>query len=328
MNINEFCEKVKNEIAQYLGEEVAVSVNQVTKNNGIVLNSVIITRKERNLSPNIYLDEQFEAYEQGKEFTEIVSEVLRTYEQSERDENMNMDFFLCYEQMKKRVVYKMIGYKKNENLLKNVPHIVFLDMVIVFYCYVPGEEQIGNATILIYNNHLSMWEITKEQLYEDAIENTKRILPIKVLSIEKIMEEIFAEDLKKEFYVQENELDGIMPEEEWFDKAARQLLSSVTDYKKGSEMFVMGNEYKLFGAIAILYEGALEAFSERFSRDIYILPSSIHEVILVPSDNQQIAESLWKMVCEINETQVDPEEVLTDSLYFYSRKNGKIAQVF
>ena len=174
MNMIEFCEKVKNELVQYLGEEVTVSVNQITKNNGIILNSVIITRKERNLSPNIYLDEQFEAYKQGKKFSEIITEILRTYEKSEQDENLNMDFFLSYEQMKERVVYKIIGYKKNEKLLENVPHIVFLDMVIVFYCYVPGKEQLGNATILIYNNHLSMWEVTG--LHMDSMPNSYNIL--------------------------------------------------------------------------------------------------------------------------------------------------------
>lgn len=327
MNITDFCEKMKYEVIQYLGEEVTVSINQITKNNGIVLNSIIISKKEKNLSPNIYLDELFKEYEQGREFSDLISEVIRIYEQSEQDENMDMNFFLCYEQMRKRVAYKLIGYKKNENLLKSIPHVVFLDMAIVFYCFVPGK-QLGNATILIYNNHLTLWGITKEELYEDAKKNTKQILPARILSIEKIMEEIFAEDLKKEFCVLEDSCNSEIPEEEWFDKAAKQLLSSVIDYKKNNGMFVMGNKYKLFGAIAILYDGVLQAFSDQLSKDVYILPSSIHEVILVPDNGEQLAESLWKMVCEINETQVDPEEVLTDSLYLYSCKNHNIKQIF
>lgn len=327
MEIIEFCEKVKQELELYFEGEVAVSVNKITKNNGVVLNSVVLAQKDRNVSPNIYLDEFFKDHEQGKPFSEIVEEILKVYKESRFKKNLDMNFFLDYGKMKDKIAYKIIGYEKNKDMLREIPHILFLDMAVVFYCNV-SERELSRATILIYNNHLKMWGITKENLYEAAAENTKRIFPARIIPIEKMMREIFSEDLKKEFSSRVVAEDGFMPDEEWFDKAAGQLLSTVADCDGNGEMFVMGNENKLFGAAAMMYESVLQTFAEKLSKDLFILPSSIHEVILIPDDGRQEEEELWKMVCEINETQVEPEDVLTDALYYYSRKNKQITKLY
>ena len=98
-------------------------------------------------------------------------------------------------------------------------------------------------------------------------------------------------------------------------------------FGKGGRMFVLGNEKKLFGAAAMFYRDTIEEFSDEMGKSIFILPSSVHEVILVPDDGLQEPEELWKMVCEINETQVEPEDVLTDSVYYFSRKCKKIKKL-
>lgn len=327
MSLNEFCESIKKGLEVILGNEVTVTVNRVAKNNGVVLNSVIIVRKSRNISPNIYLDEYYKEFGQGKALKDILQEITEVYEGSLMKKNLDMDFFTNYEKLKEKVAYRIIGVEKNQEILKEIPYVEFLNMAIVFYCYVPDEE-LSRATILIYNNHLEMWGITREMLYEDAKRNTKRLLPPKLLSLERMMEAIFAEDLKNEFETDGREHNEYMPDEEWFDNAAKQMLSSVTEQKEYGGMFVLGNENKLFGAAVILYEGILKAFADRLEADIFILPSSIHEVILIPDDGEQKAYDLWKMVCDINATQVDPEEVLTDSVYYFTRNNNKINKLF
>ncbi len=326
MKIMEFCEKVKGELELCFGGEVTVEVNQITKNNGVILNSVVIAKKGRNISPNIYLDEFFEEYERGKTLQDIIEEIRRIYRESSFKKSLDMEFFLDYGKLKGKVAYKVIGYEKNKEILKEIPHFLFLDMAVVFYCSV-DEKELSKATILIYNNHLKLWGITKEMLYEDAKENTRRLLPARVLPIERMMQEIFSQDLKKEFVAGIGE-DGFMPDEEWFDNAASQLLSTVTDCGSCGQMFVMGNENKLFGAATLLYENALRRFSNAVCKDLFILPSSIHEIILIPDDGNQEPIQLWRMVCDINETQVDPEDVLTDAVYLYSRKENKITKLF
>lgn len=322
MEIMDFCQKVKKGLNSYIGETVAINIKKIVKNNGIVLHSIIITEKEHNISPNIYLDELYEAYESGETFCTIMEEVLHTYEQSRVRENVDMSFFLNYDSMKDKVVYKIISYEKNKELLLQVPHIAFLDLAMVFYCNVPKRE-LGSATILIYNNHLNMWKVSREQLYQDAKRNTPRIMQPSIFTIEDMMREIFLQTLK------EKEDSAKKNEEELLDqKAAKQLLYSVTEEEMAGKMFILTNDKKLFGAAVLLYEGLLEKIAQKLGENFFILPSSIHEVILIPDDGKLEAEELWKMVCEVNATQVEPEEVLTDSVYYFSLKNKKIEKLF
>lgn len=317
----EFCRKVKKNLGVYIGDEASINIKRIVKNNGIVLHSIVVTEKEMNISPNIYLNELYEAYEKGETFGEVMDEIFHIYEESRMKESVDMSFFLDYTNMKKKVVYKVIGYESNKELLLQVPYIPFLDMAIVFYCHVPRQE-LGSATILIYNSHLKLWNITKEKLYQDAKRNIQRILPPRLLSIEEMMREIFAQDLRQK-HKKENEI-----EEDWREATAERMLYSLTGGSQKSSMYVLGNQRKLFGAAVILYDGVLERIAETIGRNFYILPSSIHEVILIPDDKAQDAEELWKMVCEINATQVEPEDVLTDSIYCYSRKSKRMEKVF
>ncbi len=304
MKLLDFCEKVRKNLAEYIGEEAGVSVKTVMKNNGIRLHSVIVNHKGRNLSPNIYLDELYRDYEAGETFSCIMERVYRVYEENGHRENLDISFFLEYEQLCDQVVYKIINREKNEELLAAVPWEPFLDMAIVFYCHVPGNS-LGNATIMIYNNHLAMWGITKEQLYEDAFRNTSRIMPAQILSIEKMMA-------------------SLVSEKEMEEDTDRDMLDEL---EERGRMFVLGNTMKLFGAAAVLYEGLLEQIRDRLGCNLFILPSSVHEVILIPDDEQQEAEELLQMVCDINATQVEPEEVLTDSVYYFSRKCGRLEKI-
>lgn len=314
MEIMEFCQKVKKSLAEEIGEGITLSVKQITKNNGVVLHGITVSRDGMNVSPNLYMDGLYAAYEGGETFRAVMEEVRKIYMASKVESSVDMSFFLNYEKMKEKVVYKAIGYGRNKELLRQIPHILFLDMALVFYCHVPQKE-LGSATILVYNSHLKMWGVTKERLYWDAQKNTPRILPARILSMEEMMKEICV-------------LDRIGEEEpEDMEKIEE---GSVPDFGfgKGGRMFVLGNEKKLFGAATMFYRGVIEEFSDGMGKSLFILPSSVHEVILVPDDGLQEAEELWKMVCEINETQVEPEDILTDSVYYFSRKCKKIKKLF
>lgn len=319
MEIMEFCQKIKSNLTNYIGDKVSVHVKQITKNNGVVLHSIIVTEQEMNISPNIYVDDLYEAYEKGETFRTIMDEVFEIYENSRVKNNIDMGFFMDYGIMQEKVLYKVISYEKNKELLLDVPYIPVMDLALVFYCFVPQRE-LGNATILIYNNHLKMWDITKEQLYQAALKNTERIMPPKILSIEDMMKEIFS----KELLAGEQKSDKTAYDQQ----TAEQMLQSASECRMNGKMFVFGNSIKLFGAAVMFYDKLLKKFADRLQKNIFILPSSIHEVIIVPDDEEQEAENLWKMVCEINATQVEAEEVLTDSVYYYSRKNSRIEKLF
>ena len=144
----------------------------------------------------------------------------------------------------------------------------------------------------------------------------------RLLSIEEMMEEIFEEDMRQKSGKEKAGADG------GTESIAEKQPAPPAGSGCKSCMYVLGNERKLFGAAVMLYDGLLEKMSEIIGGDFYLLPSSLHELILIPDEGREKGGDLWKMVCEINETQVEPEDVLTDSVYYYSGKNKRLEKIF
>ena len=93
----------------------------------------------------------------------------------------------------------------------------------------------------------------------------------------------------------------------------------------GIPLLVLTNSRRYLGAACILYRGVLERFAKKLGENLYILPSSVHEVILLPETKVNSSKNLLRMVMEVNRTQLAPEEVLSDTVYYYDRKSGKIS---
>jgi len=224
------------------------------------------------------------------------------------------------------VVCKLISFDKNIELLQEIPHIRFLDLAIVFYCFIVNER-IGSATIMVYNKHLKMWGTTTADLYINAIENTRRLLGYQITGIEDVMREMLIENLRGKLTETEaSDTDEKMSEEK-INEFADTMLDSMKQEGGRTPMYVLSNQEKINGAACILYPDLLLEFAEGLGRDLYIIPSSIHEVILVPALEEQEHESLSKMVREVNSTQVEEEEVLADHVYFFSREDREVCSL-
>ena len=89
-------------------------------------------------------------------------------------------------------------------------------------------------------------------------------------------------------------------------------------------MYVLSNKSKLNGSGCILYQNLLRSLGKKLESDFYILPSSVHEVLLIPADDQDSYEELTAMVQEVNATQLANEEILSDHVYYYSREAEKL----
>lgn len=297
MDIMQFCEKAGKSLALRMGDTATVNIEKVLKNNGVTLHGVSVMEKGCNIAVNIYLDDLYLQYIQGKQFGGIVEEVYRVWQENRKQEKADMGFFLDYGQVKNRVCYKVIGLESNMELLERVPHVPFLDMAAVFYCDVPEAETGMAATVLIRNSHLEMWGITRKELYGDAKRNTPGIRPPRLQPVREILQEL-----------------------------AGEAEGGIADLMLGDmpAMYVLGNGNRMFGAAAMLYEGILEDVSEILGDGFLLLPSSIHEVILVPAGD---AEMCGEMVHSINAAQVPEEEILTNSVYRFSRENKKLEKV-
>lgn len=89
-------------------------------------------------------------------------------------------------------------------------------------------------------------------------------------------------------------------------------------------MYILTNQSQSFGAAAMCYPGTLRRVGEQIGEDYYLIPSSVHECVLVPKRCGMDREQLERMLVEINKTEVAQEDVLSERVYYYSREEGKL----
>lgn len=304
MEINAFADKVCKAVKNELGEDYRVEVKKVRKNNGVIHYGLVILSREQNVAPTIYLDAFLEAYERGSTLGMLVRRLLALYEAGMPETNVDLEFFRSFEKVKDRICYRLAGRKGNEELLQNVPHIEFLDLAVCFY-YAYQGEQLGEGSILIHNSHVEMWGTCIAELLSLAQKNTPRLFPWICGSLRDIMS-----GMTEQKGGREREED---PEDSFWD---------------GIPMKVLTNEKRTQGAACMLYPDVLAGLAEKEGRSFYILPSSVHEVILMADMGVGEAEGFKRMIVEINATQVAPEEVLSDSLYYYDFAEKRVKIIF
>lgn len=301
MEINEFVGKVRDAVEKKLGEAYKVEVRKVQKNNGIMLHGLLIVTDGLNVIPTLYLEPFWEAYKSGASLAEIVRRVIKLYRGDLPKTNIDMDFFRHFDEASRRICYRLIRQKGNEELLKDIPHIPFLDLAICFF-YAYSGEALGEGAILIHNSHARLWGATIKELMQLAQKNTPSLFPWSCCSMEQALREMMTEE----------EYLAAMPKE------------AQEGFSPEIPLWVLGNEQQVHGASCILYPGLLKQFAEKGGKSFYILPSSIHEVILLADGGFETPERLKEMIAEVNRTQVAPEEVLSDSLYYYDFHGEKI----
>lgn len=315
INFKSFTQIMLSYLKERLGDNYTVFAHNVKKNNGIELTGIVISRTGCNTSPTFYIDG---IYHKDITEEEVKKEAERIYDQFQKNEvKEDLDFsdFLDYQKVKEKVVVKLINAEKNKELLKEIPHKLFYDLALVVYYPVQEIPFEGKAAILVYHTHRQQWGVEEEELLGAAIRNTLRLFPGKIESMDQVMKQIFSSELGKSYNNEELCKLGIS-EEEWADIL---MLSGRKNGKRTIPMYVLSNRQKLYGAVCMLYPDLLKNFAEKIGQDCYILPSSIHEVILVPANAASGGEELREIVTDINRTQVAEEEVLADSVYYYSK---------
>lgn len=304
MEINTFAGKVRDAVEKKLGETYKVEVREVQKNNGVILHGLLILTDDRNVIPTLYLEPFWEAYESGTSLAEIVRRLIKIYREDLPKTSIDMEFFRYFEKVSERICYRLIRQKGNEELLQDIPHIPFLDLAICFF-YAYSGEALGEGAILIHDSHVELWSTTVKELLELAQKNTPRLFPWRCNSMENVLREMMTE---------EEYLTG-MPQEER------------RDFFAGNPLWILSNVQRVQGASCMLYPGLLKQLAGKEENSFYILPSSIHEVILLTDRRIEKPEQLKEMIAEVNRTQVAPEEVLSDSLYYYDSQKENIRLV-
>lgn len=291
MEYKEFVEYIKMNAGYIAGEGGNITINHVIKNNGCEMDGLVIMEKGKDIAPTIYLDSFYELYTNGENIKNIIRQIEVMYEQNKNNVTFDVNILKHFDTIKDKIVYKVVNYRSNEKLLEQVPHKRILDLAVVFYCLLDNEYG-RSATALIYNNNLKNWNVTIDDVYKAALKNTPDLLHSKISSMAALFEKC-----------------GVNVDGEEVD---------LKDYVP-SDMYVLTNESKLNGAACILYENVLYDFAQKLGADLYILPSSVHEVILLPKLSMFEKDELVNMVKEVNTEGVAADEVLSDHVYEYNR---------
>lgn len=294
MNYQQFIEEVERRVKEKIkgNETITVYIHTAVKNNGKERKGITVSEKGIHISPTIYLEEYFQQFQEGKPIEKIVEKILQLYEEVKCSHPCEESLLQNYEELKGKFACKLIHRGKNEKLLNDIPYVPWMDLAIVVFVLLEVSPY-GTATVLVRKEHLEIWGLTEAQLVDEAKKNTPILLPYQFCPMRKLLREICP------YAVDEGE------EEE-------------------ESLYVLSNKLRSFGAASMLYEGILEKVGQKLGENYYILPSSIHEVIVVPESKSPVKQDLEEMVREINETQVEEEEVLSDRVYYFSRKENRL----
>lgn len=315
MNYSQFIIKIKENLQDRLGAGVKVETINVPKNNGVVMQGITIKRPGEKVVPTIYMERFYEDYLEGRDINDILEDFLEIYEEQDMIEMPDFAFYQDYESVKRKLAPKLVNKEKNRDMLAEMPHREFLDMAVIFYCLVDSPLT-GTASILIKNAHMEKWGISTEKLYEDALKNAERILPGAIRTMEEMLSRMMFEEEAPIWDWREKEEEDF-PKLEGFMEESREF--------EGIPLLVLTNSRRYLGAACILYRGLLKKFAKKLGKNLYILPSSVHEVILLPENRVNNSGNLIHMVAEVNRTQLEPEEVLSDTVYYYDRETDEIS---
>ena len=274
MDYTKFINIMQNKVKEKLCPDVTVDIHSTVKNNGTIRTGLMFIQPDVNMFPTIYLEEFYDQYLQGESMNSLVQSLQEVYEKVKVKNSFPYNNILDFSKIKDSIVYKVIRRESNEELLTQVPYECYLDLAIVYYVLMEKTE-FGTATLLIRNEHLKGWKVTKEEIVAAAKKNTPFLLPLEV---------------------------GVL-----------------ADY-----MYIVTNSIRSFGAAVMLYDDLWKRMEALIGGNFYVLPSSVHELILIPECYGMDKRRLQEMVKEINRTEVENEEVLSDNVYYYSRKEERL----
>lgn len=296
MEFEEFRDQIIAQLPNLLpsGTEIKVSPTEIVKNNGLKKRGICIHQKGSNIGPVIYLADDFKEYCKGQSMSVILNRISRIYMEQMRNMQMDVSWLHDYNRVKERLYCTLVN-GDNAEYLRDKPYMQVDDLAVT-YRVLFRESPTGNATFAVTDQMMEQFQIDKETLHRDAMENTQRMFPTEIMNISDVLWEL-------------NEMDE-SPEQQTLGQSV-------------PTMYVLTNAKKTDGAAGILNPAVMDQVAERISEDIYVIPSSVHELILVPKRPDMDYHAVEKMIREVN-MMVAPEEILSDHAYGIDFKEHRL----
>ena len=304
MNINEFIERMKAEVRECLPDdvyqEIIIDNVEVVKMNDQKLHGLSFKMPGVDAAPTLYVNEMYEAYKDGADIGYLASEMANMYLMS-KDAPRPPEVDLSYDRIKDKLTVRLLDKQRNREFLSNMPYVSVGHGLAVIADINMGEDRGGEWRIAVNNGVLDSLDEDIETLFSDAMKSSVIIDPPTLV------------DMTSALFAPEriNLLDRNEP---------------IPPDDVGG-MYVLANTSGSLGAVALFYPDVKEKAAELIGSDYYILPSSVHEVILVPDSAGIDAKELCDMVKQANRTVVDAQDVLSDNVYHYSKDERRLDKV-
>lgn len=305
MNYQNFLIQIQKEIAEQLPEQysdASVSIQKVVKNNNTERMGFNIHRPGESTSPQLYLEASFEEHQQGKEIQAIAKEIVASYMQHQNFEIPNVPELISdYEKVKGLMQLQLINKEFNSEKLEHTPHkdLENTDLTAVLRIHLLTQET-GTATILVSDALLSRWNKSMDEVYPLALQNTQGANPARIESLYNIMMSMMSDEPYQGADTKDFQMQPY-------------------------EQYVLRNESGLNGAAILLYPEVMEQLAQGANANLFILPSSIHECILMQDTGEMSAKELQAMVMSVNQTEVAPEECLSNEVYYYDKNEHSLS---
>lgn len=284
---------VVDKLEELLGKETVKSVSS-TKNNGVKEDGVLMRVREGNMSPIMYFYDDSEKIYDDDDVESFVERALNVYEDARCNKGIDVDVLCDWKMVKKYVRPKVMNYKKNEEILKDYPHVRIMDLAVTFAI---NSENIfpdyGDGCIRVTEFLRKSFDVDTDTLYKQAVENMER--------------EGYA-------FTPMSRILSLLGEEEYIDnaEAPKDILHFLTCYES------------VGGAVALLSNKILSEVCQTMNCErIFLLPSSINEVLTLNAAEMEV-EKLQKLVKDVNGAIILPEEYLSDSVYLYDSVTGQL----
>lgn len=270
------------------GKDVVIEKQKVLKNNGLSAEGIALRKAGEKIAPLLYMEEPYERYCRGESIEDLTDLLLEAFRKCPKAPAWDEQEFLDYGRIRGKIVYKLVNAKKNEVMLSQIPHIPVLDLAIIFYLMV-FEGEFQNCSVLIRNEHQLFWKVSALDLYQEARANTPKLCPC--------------------------------------------ILCPLTDFLETTELpeecgaLVLSNEQGINGAAALLYPQFPQLIRQRVRSNCYLIPSSVHEFLILPEEEGISAGQLAEILRTINVQEVSAQDVLSDNIYYFDGKRLRIAQV-
>ncbi len=296
-----FAEELCKEVLALLGEGYRTELSQVRKNNGVLKDALYVRRENSDCVPCFYVDELYRSHCDGEPLPGLAEHMVNiVLNECEAVRNQSQHFFEP-EWIKERLFLRLVQAESNEMWLQDAVYVRILDLVAVFYVLTEDAED----GIKSFQLPARIWELlnlgSPEEYFPQMLENTRHLFPEKLWCMEQNIRECII----------------------YGENAPAVRLVSPEEYVS-ERLYVLSNYRRINGAAVVLYPELLHTIAEKFGGNYYVIPSSVHEVLILKETEEEDVGYLNCMVQTVNKQKVIPEEVLSDHVYYFSAEEGRL----